>query len=230
MLKAVIFDVDGTLVDSVGIHAQAWVDAFKKFGHDVAFDAVRGQIGKGGDQLLPVFLGKAELADHGEQLNERRGKILKETYLSQIKPFADVRALLERIKADGVRIALASSAKGDELQHYKKLTGIDGLVDVETSSDDAEKSKPEPDIFIAALSKLGDVEPGEVLVIGDTPYDAEAAAKAGLRTIGVLCGGFSEQSLRDAGCIAIYRGPTDILAQYDRSPLAAASDTRANAC
>lgn len=220
MLKAVIFDVDGTLVDSVSIHAQAWVDAFKEFGHDVAFDAVRGQIGKGGDQLLPVFLSKDELEDHGEELNERRGKILKESYLSKIKPFADVRALLERIKADGIRIALASSAKGDELQHYKKLTDIEGLIDAETSSDDAEKSKPEPDIFEAALSKLGDIEPGDVIVIGDTPYDAEAAAKAGLRTIGVLCGGFSEQSLTEARCIAIYQGPSDILAQYDRSPLA----------
>jgi HAD superfamily hydrolase (TIGR01509 family) len=219
MLKAVIFDVDGTLVDSVDIHAQAWVDAFKEFGHEIEFDAVRGQIGKGGDQLMPVFLSKEELEDRGEELNERRGEILKERYLSKIKPFADVRALFERIKADGTRIVLASSAKADELKTYKKIANIEGLTDAETSSDDAEESKPEPDIFEAAMSKLGDVEPDEVIVIGDTPYDAEAAAKAGLRTIGVLCGGFSEDSLREARCIAIYEGPTDLLAQYDRSPL-----------
>ena len=220
MLKAIIFDVDGTLVDSVDIHAQAWVDAFKEFGYDIEFDAVRGQIGKGGDQLMPVFLSKEELEDKGEDLNERRGEILKESYLSKIKPFPDVRALFERIKADGTRIVLASSAKADELETYKKIANIEGLTDAETSSDDAEESKPEPDIFEAALSKLGDVQPDEVIVIGDTPYDAEAATKAGLRTIGVLCGGFSEDSLRKAGCIAIYKGPTDLLAQYDRSPLA----------
>ena len=219
MLKAIIFDVDGTLVDSVDIHAQAWVDAFKEFGRDIEFDAVRGQIGKGGDQLMPVFLSKEELADKGEELNERRGEILKERYLSKIKPFADVRALFERIKADGTRIVLASSAKADELETYKKIANIEGLIVAETSSDDAERSKPEPDIFEAAMAKLGDVASDEVIVIGDTPYDAEAAAKAGLRTIGVLCGGFSEDSLRKAGCIAIYEGPTDLLAQYDRSPL-----------
>ncbi len=220
MLKAVIFDVDGTLVDSVDIHAQAWVDAFKEFGHEIEFDAVRGQIGKGGDQLMPVFLSKEELEDKGEELSERRGEILKERYLSKIKPFADVRALFERIKADGTRIVLASSAKADELKTYQKIANIEGLTDDETSSADAEESKPEPDIFEAAMSKLGDVEPDEVIVIGDTPYDAEAAGKAGLRTIGVLCGGFSEDSLREAGCVAIYKGPTDLLAQYDRSLLA----------
>lgn len=220
MLKAVIFDVDGTLVDSVDLHAQAWVDAFKEFGHEIEFGAVRGHIGKGSDQLMPVFLSKKELEEKGEDLNKRRGEIVKERYLSKIKPFPDVPALLERIRADGIRIVLASSAKADELETYKKIAKIEGLTEAETSSDDAEASKPEPDIFEAAMAKLDDVEPGEVIVVGDTPYDAEAAAKAGLRTIGVLCGGFTEDSLRAAGCIAIYEGPTDLLAQYDRSPLA----------
>lgn len=220
MLIAVIFDVDGTPVDSVDIHAQAWVDAFKEFGYDIEFDAIRGQIGKGGDQLMPVFLSMKELEDKGEELNERRGEILKERYLSKIKPFADVSALFEPIKADGTRIVLASSAKADELETYKRIANIEGLIEAETSSDDAKESKPDPDIFEAAMSKLGDVDPGEVIVIGNTPYDAEAAAKAGLRTIGFLCGGFSEDSLREARCIAIYKGPTDLLAQYDRSPLA----------
>jgi HAD superfamily hydrolase (TIGR01509 family) len=220
LLKAAIFDVDGTLIDSVDVHAQAWVEAFKEFGHEIEFDAVRSQIGKGGDQLMPVFLSKEEVAQKGEALNERRGEILKDRYLSKIKPFPDVRALFQRIKADGTRIVLASSAKGDELQFYKKLANIDGLTDAETSSDDVEKSKPEPDIFRAAMSKLGDVKAHEVVVIGDTPYDAQAAANAGLRTVGVLCGGFSEESLREAGCIAIYDGPLDLLLRYDSSPLA----------
>ncbi len=220
MLKAVIFDVDGTLVDSVDIHAQAWVDAFKEFGHDVAFDAVRSQIGKGGDQLMPVFLDGKELEDTADDLNKRRGEILKERYLSKIRPFANVRALFERIREDGTRIVLASSAKSDELHTYKKIADIEGLTDADTSSDDAETSKPAPDIFNAAMSRLGDVDPGEAIVVGDTPYDAQAAAKAGLRTIGMLCGGFPEDSLREAGCIAVYESPTDLLAQYDHSPLA----------
>ena len=220
MLKAVIFDVDGTLVDSVDIHAQAWVDAFSEFGHEVDFDQVRGQIGKGGDQLMPVFLSKEEVDEKGEELSERRGQILKENYLSKVKACADVRALFERIKSDGIQIVLASSAKADELETYKKIANIEDLTDAETSSDKAEKSKPEPDIFEAAMSKLPGIAPGEVIVVGDTPYDAEAARKAGLRTIGVLCGGFSEDSLRDAGCVAIYGGTTNLLAQYDRSLLA----------
>lgn len=220
MPQAVIFDVDGTLVDSVDLHARAWVDAFRDFGHEVAFEDVRSQIGKGGDQLMPVFLSEGELEEKGEALEKHRGQVLKERYLPEVVGFPMVRELLERLRADGVRIVLASSAKADELETYKKLAGIEGLTDAETSSDDAERSKPHPDIFHAALERLGDVRPEDVLVVGDTPYDAEAAGKAGLRVIGVLCGGFPEESLRGAGCIAIYQDPADLLAQYDRSPLA----------
>ena len=169
---------------------------------------------------MPVFLDGKELEDTADDLNKRRGEILKERYLSKIRPFANVRALFERIREDGTRIVLASSAKSDELNTYKKIADIEGLTDADTSSDDAETSKPAPDIFNAAMSRLGDVDPGEAIVVGDTPYDAQAAAKAGLRTIGMLCGGFPEDSLREAGCIAVYESPTDLLAQYDHSPLA----------
>nr|WP_321983771.1 HAD family hydrolase [uncultured Lichenicoccus sp.] len=222
MPGAVIFDVDGTLVDSVTQHAQAWQDAFRAFGHDFRLADIRGQIGKGGDQLLPVFLDEPARKAQGEAINGRRAEILKERYLDRIEGFPQVRALVERLQAEGWRVALASSAKGDELQTYKKLADIADLIEIETSSDDAESSKPEPDIFQAALRKLGDQDPALAIVIGDTPYDAEAATRAGLRTIGVLCGGWSEAELRAAGCIAVYRDPADLLAQYDTSPLAAA--------
>jgi phosphoglycolate phosphatase-like HAD superfamily hydrolase len=132
-----------------------------------------------------------------------------------------VRQLFERIRQDGKRVALASSAKGDELKTYKKIAGIDDLIETETSSDDAERSKPYPDIFHAALAELGDVAPDAVLVVGDTPYDAEAAGKANLRTLGLLCGGWSDNDLRKAGCVAIYRDPAELLELYDESPLAA---------
>jgi len=220
MPKAAIFDVDGTLIDSVDLHTKAWQDAFRDYGHEIGFDDIRSQIGKGGDQLMPVFLSKEELDAKGEELEKHRGQVLKERYLPQIKPFPMVRELLERIQADGTRVALASSAKQDELQTYKEAAHIEDLLEAETSSDDAESSKPDPDIFLAALKHLGGVPADQAIVIGDTPYDAEAAGKAGLRTIGLLCGGWSETDLKKAGCIATYKDPADLLAQYDSSPLA----------
>jgi beta-phosphoglucomutase-like phosphatase (HAD superfamily) len=217
MVKAVIFDMDGTLVDSVDLHAQAWQDAFRDFGHEIELKAIRDQIGKGGDQLLPVFLTRAEIDKDGPDLEKHRGDILKERYLSQIKAFPKVPQLFERIRADRIKIFLGSSAKSEELQTYKKIAGIEELVDGETSSEDAEKSKPHPDVFQAAMAKLGGIHTSEVVVVGDSPYDAEAAGKVGLRTIGFRSGGFEEAKLRDAGCIAIYDGPADLLARYDKS-------------
>ena len=212
--------MDGTLVDSVDRHARAWQDAFRDFGHDFDLKSVRDQIGKGGDQLMPVFLSKTEVETSGSKLDAHRDKLFKERYLPKVEGFADVRSLFERLLRDGTRIALASSAKKDDLQTYKDIAGIADLLDTETSSDDAEKSKPHPDIFTAALARLGDVEPAAAVVVGDTPYDAEAAAKAGLRTIGLLCGGWSEAALRKAGCVEVYRDPSDLLARYDQSLLA----------
>ena len=220
MPKAVIFDVDGTLVDSVDLHARAWVDVFQEYGHEVAFKDVRSQIGKGGDQLMPVFLKPEEIEARGEELADRRSAILKERYLPQITAFPKVRQLLERVLADHTKVALASSASKDELKTYKAIAQIEDIVQEETSSDDAEQSKPHPDIFEAALRRLDGIQPGEAIVVGDTPYDAEAANKAGLRTVGLLCGGWSEHDLRQAGCIAVYQDPADLLAHFDGSPLA----------
>jgi HAD superfamily hydrolase (TIGR01549 family) len=219
--KAVIFDVDGTLVDSVDLHARAWQEALAHFGKRFDFERVRSQIGKGGDQLMPVFLTQDELEEFGEELEEYRGELFKREYLPRVRGFPSVRELFLRVKDEGLQIALASSAKADELKTYKKIADIEDLVEEETSSDDAEKSKPHPDIFEAALSRLGDIRPSEAVVVGDTPYDAEAAGKAGLQTIGLLSGGFPEEDLRAAGCAAIYRDPADLLANYDTSPLAA---------
>jgi HAD superfamily hydrolase (TIGR01549 family) len=221
MPAAVIFDVDGTLIDSVPQHAQAWQDAFRDFGHDIPFEDLRRQIGKGGDLLLPVFLSEDEIAEKGDALEKHRSKILKERYLPTIKGLPQVRALVERLLADGKQLALASSAKGDELQTYKNIADIEDLISVETSSDDAEESKPNPDIFLAALKRLKGIAADDAIVVGDTPYDAEAASKAGIRTIGLLSGGWTADELRQAGCIATYRDSADLLTQYATSPLAA---------
>jgi HAD superfamily hydrolase (TIGR01549 family) len=220
MIKAVIFDIDGTLVDSVDLHAQAWKETFKQYGKDVPYQQVRHQIGKGGDQLLPVFFSQEELDEFGEEMEEYRSKIFKRDYLPRVRAFPEVRQLFLKIKADGKRLALASSAKEDELKTYKKIAQIEDLVEEETSADDADKSKPHPDIFQAALERLGDISPAEAIVIGDTPYDAEAAGKIRLRAIGVRCGGFPEAELDAAGCMAIYEDPADLLARYEETIIA----------
>ena len=218
-IEAVIFDIDGTLVDSVDLHAESWRLAFKEFGKTVPLPEIRRQIGKGADQLMPVFWSKDELKKIGPRLKEYRSELFKKDFLPQVKPFPGVRTLFKRVMRDGKRIALASSAQGDELEAYKKIAGIDDLIKAETSSDDAEKSKPHADIFEAALGKLEGMTPDRVIVVGDTPYDAEAAAKAGLRTLGLRSGGWKESDLRRAGCIAVYRDTADLLEHYEASPL-----------
>jgi HAD superfamily hydrolase (TIGR01509 family) len=215
MFEAVIFDVDGTLVDSVDIHARAWQEALADFGYQASFDDVRSQIGKGADQLIPVFVPEPELGRIAERLSEHRSALFKERYLPSVTGFPGVRALFERLRAQGKRIALASSAKGDELAHYQRVAGIEGLADAETSADDADRSKPHPDIFEAALRRLS-LAPDACVVVGDTPHDATAAARARLRIVGVLCGGFPEQQLRDKGCHAVYADPRALHEIYER--------------
>src|SRR3954447_16454140 len=220
MTKAVLFDVDGTLIDTVDLHAKAWVEALQHFGIRSTFEDMRLQIGKGGDQVLLGLLPPAELECKGEAIQESRSDLFKRRYLPEARAFPAVRELFERIRASGQRAVLASSGKAEEVARYKEIAGIADLIDAATSSDDAERSKPFPDIFAAALGKLDGIGQDEVVVVGDTPYDAEAARKAGLRSVGVLCGGFPEQALRAAGCSAVYAGPEELLRRYDESPLA----------
>lgn len=219
MPKAAIFDLDGTLLDSVDLHAIAWHEAMVKFGHDVTFEQARSQIGKGGDKLIPVFLSAEQRKDHGEELDEWRSKRFKSKYLPLIRPFSAVPDLLQRVRESGLRVAIASSAKKDELQKYLEIAGIARLVEEAASSEDVEESKPEPDLFKVVLQKLT-IQGNDAVAVGDTPYDAEAARKANVRAIGVLCGGFTESQLRHAGCIEVYPGPAALLACFDESLLA----------
>ena len=219
MIEAVIFDVDGTLVDSVNLHAKAWQVAFEKFNKEVSFEAIRRQIGKGADQLLPVFFSADELRQFGRELEDYRSELFRAEYLLRVRPLGKVRELFERIRRDGRKIALASSAKEDELDEYKKIAQIDDLIEADTSSGEVGRSKPHPDIFAAAQKKLGDVDVDKIVVVGDTPHDAEAAANANMRMIGLLSGGWTEERLRQSGCIEVYRDPADLLVRYDQSAL-----------
>ena len=219
MIKAVIFDVDGTLIDSVDVHAKAWVWAFARHGHDISLEQMKGQIGKAADQLMPEYLTPEQLESYGKQLEDDRQMFFKDEYYHDLKAFPKVRELFERIVESGKKIVLASSAKGDELEHYEEIANIKDLIGASTSSDDAERSKPHPDIFHAAVSKLDGVDRSETIVVGDTPWDAIASGRAGLPVIGLLCGGYDEEALRKAGCIAVYVNPADLLAQLDESPI-----------
>jgi HAD superfamily hydrolase (TIGR01509 family) len=219
LIQAVIFDVDGTLVDSNDFHVAAWREAFMCYGKELTYNKVHSQIGKGADQLMPVFLSLEELDLFGDELEKLRVDLFTQRYLPRVKPFPKVRELFVRIKADGMRIALASSAKQEELDGHKSRLQIEDLVDAATSADDVHRSKPCPDVFQAALERLHQVAPQDAIVVGDTPYDAMAAADAGMQAIGVLSGGFSEKSLRAHGAIAVYRDVADLYERYDESPL-----------
>ena len=216
-MKAVILDVDGTLVDSNDAHAHAWVMAFDEAGITVDYDAVRRSIGMGGDKLMPAVANIEESTPEGERISTRRGEIFKGTFLPALRGFAGARALIERFLSDGFVLAVASSAAEEELQPLLECAGVADLVHRRTSSDDAEQSKPAPDIVHAALAQAG-ADPARAIMLGDTPYDVEAALRAGIRIVGVESGGWSEKDLK--GALAVYRDLSHLLVEYERSPFA----------
>jgi HAD superfamily hydrolase (TIGR01509 family) len=216
--KAILFDVDGTLVDSNDLHARAWVDTFDRFGVIAPFEKVREQIGKGGDNLMPVFLDSATIDARGEEITAARSTIFKQSYAPEVEPFAEVRSLFQRAAADGWTIVLATSGTSEEIEPYLDMLDCRDIVSVVTTSDDAERSKPDPDIFAAAMAKAG-VTADRAIVVGDSPYDMEAAGKLGIPAIAVRCGCFDDQTLLDAGAIALYDSPSDLLRLYALSVL-----------
>jgi HAD superfamily hydrolase (TIGR01509 family) len=216
--RAAVLDVDGTLVDSNDAHARAWVETGEELGHPIAFAEVRRMIGMGGDRVLPALTGLREDTPEGRRVVERRGEIFRERHLPGVRPFPGVRALLERMGRDGWRLVVASSASGEDLEALLAAAGVEDLVEERTSSSDADASKPAPDILEAALRSAG-VEPGEALMLGDTPYDVEASLRAGVAIVALRCGGWDGEALR--GAVAVYDDPADLLLRYDGSPFAA---------
>src|SRR3954471_16968988 len=216
MYTTVLIDIDGTLVDSNDAHALAWVKALGEHGVQVAFDRVRPLIGMGGDKLLKAVAGIDANSGGGKAVSERRKEIFRREYIPTLRPTRGAQQLLEWLKDDRLTLAIATSAEGDEVEALLRIAGAAKIVDVASSSDDADQSKPDPDIIHGALRRAG-AEAVDAIMIGDTPYDVEAAARARVGTIALRCGGWwGDEAF--AGALAIYDDPQDLMEHYDLSP------------
>ena len=213
---AAIIDVDGTLVDTNYQHALAWYRAFRQHGITLPLWEIHRHVGMGGDQLVAAMVGEGFDAEHGDAVRAAEHAL----YLSlmpEVQPLEGARELLEALRAGGHAIVLASSAKPDELEHYIQLLDAQSIADGWTNAGDVSRTKPEPDLVTAAVEKAGG---GPAVMIGDSVWDCRAAANAGLETIGVLTGGFSEDELRDAGATVVFRSLPDLTEGLERTPLA----------
>lgn len=210
--RGIILDVDGTLIDSNDAHARAWVEAGEALGYDIAYDEVRPLIGMGGDRVMPMVAGVDEDSPEGQELKEARGEIFRRNHLAELRPFPSVRELLTRLKDDGFKLVVASSASEEDLGGLLEQAGVADLVASATSSSDAEESKPEPDIVEAAVSRSG-IPRERLLMVGDTPYDVEAARRARVPILAVRCGGWDTPDLN--GAVRVLNDPADLLANYE---------------
>lgn len=210
--RGIILDVDGTLIDSNDAHARAWVEAGEALGVTIPYERVRPLIGMGGDRVTPLVAGVEESSPLGQRLAEARGGIFRRRYLAALEPFPRVRELLQRLGDDGFKLVVASSASEEDLAGLLERAGVADLIQASTSSDDAAGSKPEPDIVEAAISRAS-LRRGRLLMIGDTPYDVEAARRARVPIVAVRCGGWGDEDLRDADLIAA--DPEDLLERYE---------------
>lgn len=217
-IEGVILDVDGTLVVSNDAHAQAWVEAFAAHGYEISFEQIRPLIGMGGDQVIPRMV--PELNDKegiGKKITDHRKELIINKFGSQVPPTNGSRDLVKKLREEGLHLIIASSATEEEMGVLLKAAQVDDLISEFTTSSDAEESKPEPDLVEAALSKA-QLHPDRTIMLGDTPYDIEAAGKAGVGVIAFRTGGFSDEQLQ--GAIAIYDDPADLLHHYEASPIA----------
>ena len=196
-LQGVIFDIDGTLVDSNEAHIDCWLEAFRQFGKTFDRETLRGQMGKGGDLLVPDLLNAREMRSFGRDLQKSRGKLYKEKYLPRIKPFPAIRSLFQSLRARGVKLVLASSSDAEEVQYYTGLLEVGDLLEGSTSKNDAQFSKPSPEIFCAALERLG-TDDARTITVGDTPYDILASHRVPLPVIAVRSGGVPDEFLSKA--------------------------------
>lgn len=223
MPKALLTDLDGTLLDSNALHAEAWRRAFEHFGIQTSLAECWSQIGKGGDKVVPAFVPEGDCPRLEEPLKQFRKEVFHRDYMPRIVPFARARDLLVRVRQQGMKIALATSSNQEDLATYSEIIGMEDLVDEASSSADAKESKPDPDIFAAACRKIGisiEDAPRQAVALGDTPWDAQSAGKLGIPVIGLTCGGWKRDDLLHAGCVAVFQDPADLLLHFNQSPLA----------
>ncbi len=214
-LRAVLLDIDGTLVDSNDAHATAWVEALAEFGYDVPFVRGRPLIGMGGDKLLPEVTGVSKDSPEGKRITERRQKLFMERHLPMLKPFPEADRLAERMHASGLRLVVATSANAEEMQALAQVARLEPFLYHTTSASEAKSSKPDPDIVEVALRKAG-AAPEETLLLGDTQYDIAAGKEAGIAVVALRSGGTEPRQLE--GAIAVYDDPAALLRAYADSP------------
>ena len=208
----VLFDVDGTLVDTNYLHVIAWWQAFRSQGHDVPMTRLHRTVGQGSDQFVSSILDRDDdkVADaHSDFYGQ---------WKHQLVAFPGAADLLRMTKKAGLSVVLATSASEDEAEHLTAAIDADDAIDVVTTKDDVDASKPDPDIIQAALDKAG-LQPGDAVFVGDTVWDVQAAGRAGVPCVCVLTGGISESELREVGAIAVYRDVAHLAAEFDDSPL-----------
>lgn len=215
--KAVLFDVDGTLVDTTYLHAVAWWEAFAQAGHDVPMAWIHRAIGMGSDQLLDVLLPAERDTSSDAAISAAHGALYS-VYWSRLRPLPGAADLLRACHQHGLRVVLASSADPAELDVLMAALDADGAVDEATSAGDVDQSKPAPDLVQVALDKVG-LRPAEAMFVGDAVWDAQACQRAGVPCVGVLSGGFSQAELLDAGAVRVYRDAAEILAAFPASLL-----------
>jgi HAD superfamily hydrolase (TIGR01509 family) len=211
---AAILDVDGTLVDTNYQHALAWYRAFRQHGVTLPIWRIHRHIGMGGDQLVGSLVGEAFDSEHGDDVRAAE-KALYMSLIVEVQPLEGARDLIKDLRESGHTVVLASSAKQDEVDHYLDLLDARGLVDGWTTSADVESTKPEPDLVAAAVEKAGG---GKAIMLGDSTWDCESAKRAGLKTVGVLMGGFSERELLDAGAECVYHSLVDLREDLANTP------------
>lgn len=215
-MPGVILDVDGTLVSSNDAHARAWVDVATERGVTVPLERVRSLIGMGSDKLVPGLFGIAPDDPETERIASRRAEIFRVAYLPHVRATRGAKALVDKLAADGIEVVVATSARSDELAALLAIARVPALAEHATTADDVERSKPDSDLIRAALARLG-TPPRDTVMIGDTPYDIEAASKVGVGTIALRSGGFSDDDL--SGALAVYDDPADLVASWEESPL-----------
>jgi len=217
IVRGVVLDVDGTLIDSNEAHAHAWVQAMHENGYEVPFQKVAPLIGMGGDKVLPETIHVEKNSEIGQRISKRRKAIFKEMYLPHLRAFPRTLDLLRRMREQGLKLVIATSAEPDELQGLLHVIDAHAqdLFENETTAKDASHSKPDADVMRAAIERI-QLPPQELLMLGDTAYDIEAAAKVHIGTVALRSGGWSDQDLK--GAIAIYDAPADLLEHFASSP------------